>query len=111
MTLAEVALNPITNPHSAAHHATEAQAHIVTDETPHTADPHHAGVSSETTGRFRPYTSCKHHHKTSTRLSYSSNQTTWKTKDRKYKQVTINDPPSKYYSSDEQASNSEDDLN
>ena len=49
VTLKEVTLDPITNPHAAAHHATEAQAHIVTDETPHTADPHHAGVSPETT--------------------------------------------------------------
>ena len=32
-------------------------------------------------------------------------------KDRKYKQVTIDDPPSEYYSSDEQDSDSEDDLN
>ena len=30
-------------------HATEAQAHTITNETPHTADPHHAGVSPETT--------------------------------------------------------------
>ena len=30
---------------------------------------------------------------------------------RKYKQVTIDDPLSKYYSSDEQASESDDDLN
>ena len=49
VTLKEVALDPITDPHAAAHHATEAQAHIVTDETPHTADPHHAEVSPETT--------------------------------------------------------------
>ena len=35
----------------------------------------------------------------------------WKHKDRRYKQVTINDPPSKYYSSDDQDSGSEDDLN
>ena len=49
MTPKEVTLGPITNPHTAAHHATEAQAHTVTDETPHTADPHHAGVSPETT--------------------------------------------------------------
>ena len=45
----EVTLDPTTNPHAAAHHATEAQAHIVTNETPHTADPHHAEVSPETT--------------------------------------------------------------
>ena len=31
--------------------------------------------------------------------------------DRRYKQVTIDDPSSEYYSSDEQESDSEDDLN
>ena len=45
----EVALDPITNHCAAAHHATEAQAHIINSETPHTADPHHAEVSPETT--------------------------------------------------------------
>ena len=40
----EVTLGPITDPHAAAHHATEAQAHTTTDKTPHTADPHHAEV-------------------------------------------------------------------
>ena len=48
-TLEKVTLDPITDPHATAHHATEAQAYIFTNETPHTADPHHAGVSSETT--------------------------------------------------------------
>ena len=45
------------------------------------------------------------------RSSSSSQPTPWKPKDRKYKQVTIDDPPSEYYSSDEQDSDSEDDLN
>ena len=49
MTLTEVTLDPTTDPHTAAHHITEAPAHITTDETPHTADPHHTGVSPETT--------------------------------------------------------------
>ena len=34
VTHEEVTLDPITDPHTAAQHATEAQAHIVTDETP-----------------------------------------------------------------------------
>ena len=34
VTLKEVALDPITNLHATAHHATEAQAHIITNETP-----------------------------------------------------------------------------
>ena len=35
----------------------------------------------------------------------------WKNKDRRHKQVTIDDPSSEYYMSDEQDSDSEDDLN
>ena len=35
----------------------------------------------------------------------------WKPKDREYKQATIGDPLSEYYSSDEQDSDSGDDLN
>ena len=49
VTHEEVTLDPITNPHAAVPHATEAQAHTITDETPHTADPHHAEVFPETT--------------------------------------------------------------
>ena len=40
----EVILGPITDPHASAHHTTEAQAHTITDETPHTADLYHAEV-------------------------------------------------------------------
>ena len=40
----EVILGPITDPHAAAHHATEAQAYTTTDKTTHTADPHHTEV-------------------------------------------------------------------
>ena len=49
VTLAEVTLDPFTDPHAIAHHATEAQAHTATAETHHTTDPHHAGVSTEIT--------------------------------------------------------------
>ena len=53
----------------------------------------------------------KHHYKMPQRPSSSSHPTSWKPKDMKYKQVTIDDPPSEYYSSDELDSDSEDDLN
>ena len=33
VTHTDVALDPITDPHATAHHTTEAQAHIVTNET------------------------------------------------------------------------------
>ena len=48
VTLTEIALDPFTDPHSAAHHASEAQEHTITTKTCHT-DPHHAGVSLEIT--------------------------------------------------------------
>ena len=66
MTLAEVALDPITDPHTTAHHATEAQAHTITNKTLHTTDHHHAGVSLEITvdiGHICPTnTITKHQH-------------------------------------------------
>ena len=34
----------ITKPHTTSLHATETQAHIATDETPHTEEPHHTEV-------------------------------------------------------------------
>ena len=102
---------PITDPHTTAHHATETQVCTATDETLHTEDPHHTEVFSRDHSRSRPCTSHKHNYKTSSKPSYSSHQTAWKKKDRKYKQVIIDDPPSKYYSSDEQASESDNDLN
>ena len=49
VTHEEINLNPTTNPHTTAHHATEAQAHIITNETPRTTDPYHAEVPPETT--------------------------------------------------------------
>ena len=49
VTLTEVPLDPFTNPQTTTHHATEAQANTITNETLHTADPHHAGVSPEIT--------------------------------------------------------------
>ena len=47
VTLAEATLDPFINPHTTALHATEAEAHTITDETLHTACPHHAGVFPE----------------------------------------------------------------
>ena len=47
VTHEEVTLGSITDPHTTAHHVTEAQAHTATNETSHTADPHHAEVFPE----------------------------------------------------------------
>ena len=74
-------------------------------DMPHCRSSSHRSFSRDNS------TSSKHHYKTPKRPSSSSHQSPWKSKDRKYKQVTIDDPPSEYYSSDEQDSDSEDDLN
>ena len=47
LTNKEVALDPITDPHATVCHITG--AHTITDETPHTAYPHHTEVFPETT--------------------------------------------------------------
>ena len=49
VTLTEVTLDHFTDPHTAAHHATEACAHTITAKTCPTTDPHHAGVFLEIT--------------------------------------------------------------
>ena len=44
MTHKGVIPGPITNLHTAAHHAIETQVHTATDETLYTEDPHHTEV-------------------------------------------------------------------
>ena len=61
--------------------------------------------------RSRPYTSYKASQTASSKPSYSSNKTALKHQDKKYKKVTIDDPPSDYYSSDDPSSDSDEDLN
>ena len=77
--------------------------------------PHHRSSSqrhfSREDSRSRTHKSSRQHYKL-TQRSYSSSQTTpWKHKDRRHKQVTIDDPPSEYYSSDEKDSDLEEKLN
>ena len=76
--------------------------------------PHHRSSScrnfSQDSSRSITHKSNKHHYKPAQRSSSISQSTPWEPKDRRYKQVTIDDPPSEYYSSDEQYSDSEDDL-
>ena len=63
VTHKEVALDPITDLHATVHHTTETQAHTITNETPHTADPHHAKVFPETAVEIN----CLHHTSTTTK--------------------------------------------
>ena len=104
----------ITDVHTEAHHATGTQAHITIDKTLHIEDLHDTegfSAHSRDCRSSRPCTSHKNTHITPSKPSYSSNRTAWKNKDRKYKQVTIDDMPPEYYSSDEPSSESDEDLN
>ena len=100
--------------HQPSHHSTSCHRNLSTycycQDTPHCRSSSHRSFSRDDS-RSRTCTSSKHHYKTPKRPSSSSQPTPWKSKDRKHKQVTIDDLPSEYYSSDEQDSDSEDDLN
>ena len=112
VTLTEGTLDSFIDPpscHSTSCHRSSSTYHYCQD-MPHCRSSSCRSFSRDNS-RSRTCTSCKHHHKNSRRPYSSSDQTPWKSKDRKYKQVTINDPPSEYHSSDEQDSDSEDDVN
>ena len=104
----------ITDAYTEAHHSTDTQAHNAIDEILHIEDLHHTEAFlhiPEITVDLDHIPHTKNACMTSSKLSYSSNRTARRNKDKKYKQVTIDDPPSKYYSSDEPSSESDEDLN
>ena len=96
VTLIEVILDHFTSPHAIALCATGAPAHTTTTKTHHIADPHHARISPEMT------VDPEHINPTNTITNLHidhlpvHNQCLGKPKDRKYKQVTIDDLPSEY---------------
>ena len=111
MTPTEVILDHFTGPHVIALHTTAAQAHAATATTHHITDPHHAEISSKmtvdpehinptstTTNPHKDHLPVHSQHPGSQRIEGTNRS-------------TIDDPPSEYYSSDEQGSDSEDDLN
>ena len=76
--------------------------------------PHHRHSTNRNTSQDDSrshHRSGKHHYKLAQGSSSSSHTSSWKSKDRKHKQVTIDDPPLDYYSSDDNDSNSDDVLN
>ena len=91
MFLGEVTLDPFTSLCIIAHHATEAQAHTNCQDTPHPRSSSCRNFSRDDS-RSRTHKSNKQHYKTSQKSSSYSQPTPWKPKDRKYKQVTIDDP-------------------
>ena len=108
----EAILDHFIDLHTIAPCITEVSAHTTITVTHHITDPHHADISPEKTVDPEHIDSSRQHYKPTQRSSSKFTvNALWKPKDRRHKQVTIDDPPSEYYSSDEQDSDSEDDLN
>ena len=109
----EVTPGHITDAHTGAHPTTDTQTHIIIDGTPDRRSSLHRSSSthSRDCSRSRPHNLHRTTHMATSKPTYSSSRTAWKNKDKKYKQVTIDDPPSNYYSSDEPSSESDEDLN
>ena len=95
--------------HSSLHHRSSS-IYCYCCDTPHRRCSSHRHFSRDDS-RSRTHKSTRQHYKPAQRSSSSSQSTPWKHKDRRHKQVTTDDLPSEYYSSDEQDSDSGDDLN
>ena len=109
----EITLGPITNPHTRAHDMLQKLKHILLlMRHPTQQILCHAevfpGITVDPDHMFITQTPPQNISKTV--LTALTKQPA-RTKDRKHRQVTIDDPPSEYYSSDEPGSKSEDDLN
>ena len=78
----------------------------------HRDTPHHRYSRNASQDNSRScQRSRKHHYNPARDPSSSSHTASWKSRDRKHKQVTIDNPPLDYYSSDDTNSDSDDDLN
>ena len=77
--------------------------------TPHHRPSSHRNVSRDDSRSW--HNSWKQHFRPAWGSSSTSQAPSWKRQDKKHKQVTINDPSSEYYRSDDNDSDSEDDLN
>ena len=111
MTLAGVALNHFIDLHVIAPHATEAQAHTVTTVTHHIADLHPIEIFPKMTADLNhtnPTDNITNQHEDPLQVL---KQCLGKIRTEDTNRFTIDDPSSEYYSSDDQESDSEDNLN
>ena len=110
MTPVEATPGHSTDHPDAVSHAIEAQVPTAITMTLCTADLHLTGVFPKMTADpdTNPKNNITNWHKDP---NPPHKQHPGSKKDRRHKQVTINDPPSEYYSSDDHDSDSEDDLN
>ena len=92
-----------------ASHATEGQVHTTIAKTHHTLDLHPVVISPKMTADLdtNPKNNITNQHKDLLQ-AHKQHHENIKTR---HKQITIDDPPSKYYSSENQDSDSGDDLN
>ena len=92
VTHKEVILGPITDSHTAAHHATETQVHTATNETLNTEDPHHTevfpGIAADPDCMHHTTKTTKHHQNCLTALTEQPGET----KTGNIKQVTTDEP-------------------
>ena len=77
--------------------------------TPHCRPSSHRNASRDDSRS--QHRSRKQHYRPAQGSSSTSQASSWKHKDKRHKQVTIDDPPSEYYNSDDNESDSDDDLN
>ena len=89
--------------HTAISQETEAPVPITSSRD----TPHHR----QSTSRHTPRDDSRSRDRPRRQHYKPSQGSSWKSKDRKHKQVTIDDPPSDYYSSDDSNRSSDDDLN
>ena len=94
--------------HNFSHDRSSSSYHHCHDTPHHRPSSHRNTFWDDSRSQHR---SRKHHHKTDRGSSSTSQAPSWKYKDRRHKQVTINDPPLEYYSSEDDDSNSNGDLN
>ena len=92
--------------HRSSHHQfsrdRSSSSHHYCHDTPH---------CRQSTSRHASQDDSRSHHKTRKQQYKPSQGSSWKSKDRKHKQVTIDNSPSDYYSSDDSDRTSDDDLN
>ena len=94
--------------HSISHHQSSSSYRYHCN-TPHCRPSSHRNISRDDS-RSR-HKSRKQHYRLDQGSSSTLQASSWKHRDKRHKQVTIDDPPSEYYSSDDNDSDSEDDLN
>ena len=111
MTPTGVTLDHFIDLHVIAPHATEAQVHTVTAVTHHITDLHPVEIFPKMTADFDHTNLTDNITNQHEDLSQFCKIMPWKNKDRRHKQVTIDNPSSEYYSSDDQDRDCEDDLN